>query len=148
LFFITVLFNISCPAICPNLLSRQPDLALVSTYCQFTGDTAMHVLRFKIQLAMALCLACIGFTAAAQTATDLNARSLAATCANCHGTDGRSIEGAVVPSLAGMPKAYMLAQMKAFKDGTRPATIMHQLSKGYSDQQVEALATYFSALKR
>ena len=108
----------------------------------------MHALRFKIQLAAALCLANVGLTATAQNASELNARSLAATCANCHGTDGRSIEGTAVPSLAGMPKAYMLAQMKAFKDGSRPATIMHQLSKGYTDQQVETLATYFSALKR
>ena len=108
----------------------------------------MLVLRFKIQLAAALCLATVGLTAVAQNASELNARSLAATCANCHGTDGRSIEGAAVPSLAGMPKAYMLAQMKAFKDGSRPATIMHQLSKGYTDQQVETLATYFSAIKR
>lgn len=116
----------------------------------------MHFLRFKTQLAnqlakqlaAALCLYSMGLTATAQSATDLNARSLAATCAHCHGTDGRSVEGAAVPSLAGMPKPYMLAQMKAFKDGSRPATIMHQLSKGYSDQQVETLATYFSALKR
>ncbi len=107
----------------------------------------MHAHRFKIQLALALCLAGIGSATTAQTATDLNARSLAATCANCHGTDGRSVEGAAVPSLAGMPKAYMMAQMKAFKDGTRPATIMHQLSKGFNDQQVETIATYFSALK-
>ena len=108
----------------------------------------MHALRFKIQLALAFSLASIALTATAQSAADLNARSLAATCAACHGTDGRSVEGAAVPSLAGMPKAYMLTQMKAFKDGTRPATIMHQLSKGYNDQQVETIATYFSALKR
>ena len=108
----------------------------------------MHSLRLKIQFAVAMCLASVGLAATAQSAASLNARSLAATCANCHGTDGRSVEGAAVPSLAGMPKAYMLAQMKAFKDGSRPATIMHQLAKGYTDQQVETIATYFSALKR
>ena len=107
----------------------------------------MHALRFKIQLAAALCLANVGLTATAQNASELNARSLAATCANCHGTDGRSIEGAAVPSLAGMPKTYMLAQMKAFKSGTRPATVMHQISKGYSDAQIESLAAYFAAVK-
>jgi cytochrome c553 len=42
----------------------------------------------------------------------------------------------------------MVAQMKAFKAGTRPATIMHQLSKGYSDAQIETLATYFAAQKK
>jgi cytochrome c553 len=37
--------------------------------------------------------------------------------------------------------------MKAFKDGTRPATVMHQLAKGYTDQQIEQLAAYFAAKK-
>ena len=78
----------------------------------------------------------------------LYVKSLAATCANCHGTNGRAVEGSSVVSIAGLDKAYMIAQMKAFKDGTRPATIMHQLSKGYSDAQIETLATYFAAQKK
>ena len=78
----------------------------------------------------------------------LYVKSLAATCANCHGTNGRAVEGSSVVSIAGLDKAYMVAQMKAFKAGTRPATIMHQLSKGYSDAQIETLATYFAAQKK
>lgn len=84
----------------------------------------------------------------AQDANSLNQRSLAATCANCHGTEGRTVEGSAVPPLAGIPKEYMIQQMKAFKDGSRQATVMHQLAKGYSDQQIESIANYFSALKR
>jgi cytochrome c553 len=34
--------------------------------------------------------------------------------------------------------------MRLFRDGKRPATIMHQISKGYSDQQIEQLADYFA----
>ena len=75
-------------------------------------------------------------------------KSLAATCANCHGTNGRATEGSSVVSIAGLDKTYTIAQMTAFKNGTRPATIMHQLSKGYSDAQIEALATYFAAQKK
>jgi cytochrome subunit of sulfide dehydrogenase len=86
--------------------------------------------------------------ALAQDAATLNLRSLAATCAACHGTDGRPVNGSALAPLAGMPREAMLAQFKAFKDGSRPATVMHQLAKGYTDQQVEALATYFSNLKR
>ena len=74
--------------------------------------------------------------------------ALAATCANCHGTDGRTVDGSAVPALAGMPKDYMLKQMKAFQDGSRPATVMHQLAKGLTDQQIETVATYFAAQKR
>ncbi|NJS35887.1 MAG: c-type cytochrome [Brachymonas sp.] len=84
----------------------------------------------------------------AQNAQTLNIRSLAATCANCHGTNGKAVEGSAVVTLAGMPKDYIVAQMKAFKTGTRPATIMHQLSKGYSDAQIEQIATYFAAQKK
>ncbi len=87
-------------------------------------------------------------TALAQDAATLNLRSLAATCAACHGTDGRPTTGSPLAPLASMPRDAFLAQFKAFKDGSRPATVMHQLAKGYSDQQVEAMATYFSNLKR
>ena len=37
--------------------------------------------------------------------------------------------------------------MRAFRDGKRPATVMHQLAKGYSDAQIDALAGYFAAQK-
>ena len=87
-------------------------------------------------------------TAANADAQQLYVKSLAATCANCHGTNGRAHEGSAVPSLAGMPRDYMITQMKAFASGQRPATIMHQLSKGFSDQQIEQIATYFAAQKK
>jgi cytochrome subunit of sulfide dehydrogenase len=86
--------------------------------------------------------------ASAQDAQQLNIRSLAATCANCHGTNGNAVQGSAVVSLAGVPKDYIIAQMQAFKSGARPATIMHQLSKGYSDAQVEQVAAYFAAQKK
>lgn len=78
----------------------------------------------------------------------LYAASLAATCANCHGTNGKVVEGSSVTSLAGLDKNYITAQLKAFQAGTRPATVMHQISKGYSDAQIESLAAYFAARKK
>jgi cytochrome c553 len=87
-------------------------------------------------------------SAQAQTVQDLNIRSLAATCANCHGTNGKAQPGSSVVSLAGLPKDYIVTQMKAFKDGKRPATVMHQLAKGYSDAQIEQIAGYFAAQKK
>lgn len=83
--------------------------------------------------------------AGAQDAKTLQLRSLAATCANCHGTDGRALPGATVPGLAGVPSATLSEQLKAFKAGTRPGTVMGQLAKGYSDAQIEQLAAYFAA---
>jgi len=83
--------------------------------------------------------------ATAQDAKTLQTKALAATCANCHGTNGRAIEGSAVPGLAGMPAGYLAEQMKAFKSGARPATVMHQLAKGYSEAQIEQIAAYFAA---
>jgi cytochrome subunit of sulfide dehydrogenase len=81
---------------------------------------------------------------AAWAQADTRTASLAATCANCHPASGRS-ESQQVPALAGLPRERIVSRMQAFKDGTRPATVMHQLAKGYSDRQIEALAAYFAA---
>jgi cytochrome subunit of sulfide dehydrogenase len=103
----------------------------------------------KVRWIAAAAVALAGAPALAQDAQSaLYVRGLAATCANCHGTDGRAPQGASVPPLAGMPSAYMVEQLKAFKSGGRPATIMHQLAKGYSDAQIDQLAAYFAAQKK
>lgn len=101
-------------------------------------------------LALALCTLVAPPLVHAQNASAqaLYVRSLAATCANCHGTDGRAVQGSTVVSIAGMDKNYLVTQLKAFKSGTRPATVMHQISKGYSDAQIDVLASYFSAQKK
>ena len=85
---------------------------------------------------------------AQEKATQLHNRATAAMCANCHGTDGRTIEGSAIPSLVGMPKDYMVLQMKAFKDGSRPATVMHQITKGLTDTQIDIISSYYAAIKR
>lgn len=97
------------------------------------------------RLVAALALAAAAAPALAQDASALYVRSVAATCANCHGTDGRTTPGSAVPAIAGMPKAYMLEQLRAFRDGRRQATVMHQLAKGYTEQQLDQIAGYFAA---
>ena len=86
--------------------------------------------------------------ALAQDAAALQTKALAATCATCHGTEGRAVDGSSVPGLAGLPAGYTVEQMKGFKSGARTATVMHQISKGYSDAQIEKLAAYFAAAKK
>lgn len=73
-------------------------------------------------------------------------RSWAAACANCHGTEGRALPG--MESLAGANKDEMIKKMLDFKAGRKPATIMHQLAKGYTDEQIAAIAGYFAAQKK
>jgi cytochrome c553 len=70
----------------------------------------------------------------------------AAACANCHGTMGKAEPG--MESLAGKDKDELLQKMLDFKTGKKPATIMHQLSKGYTDEQLQQLSAYFAALKK
>ena len=78
-------------------------------------------------------------------ADPLQVRSMAAACASCHGTQGVALDG--METLAGKSKDELLKKMLDFKSGKKTATLMHQLSKGYTDEQLEQLATYFSALK-
>ena len=96
-----------------------------------------------LTLLMAACL-----PAAAQDREALYVKSLAASCAACHGTNGQAVQGSSVVSLAGMPREQLAVQLKAFKAGTRPSTIMGQIAKGYSDAQIEQLAGYFVSLKK
>lgn len=77
----------------------------------------------------------------------LRTRALAATCAQCHGTDGHAQKGEATIRLAGLDANHMLTQLLAFRTGQRPATIMHQITKGYSQEQLESLAQYFAAQK-
>ena len=88
------------------------------------------------------------WAAQAQSPDALYVRSLAATCANCHGTNGRTVDQSAVPGLAGMPREYMLRQLQSFRDGSRPATVMHQITKGFTQPQLEQIAGYFAAQKK
>lgn len=73
-------------------------------------------------------------------------RVWAAACANCHGTEGRAQPGN--ESLAGKDKDELIQKLMDFKTGRKPATLMHQLSKGYTDEQLAQIAAYFAAQKK
>ena len=71
------------------------------------------------------------------------ARNLSATCANCHGTNGNA-RGDMKP-LAGMSADKIVALVADFKNGAQPATVMHQIAKGYTDEQIRLIAGYMAA---
>ena len=99
----------------------------------------------RFQFILATLLTACSLSVSAQ-GTDPNlARNLAATCATCHNTTGKALTGQ--PAIAGQSKESMMRMLKEFKDGRRPATVMHQLTKGYTDEQLELLAAYFAAQK-
>ena len=111
----------------------------------------MKLLRTSTAAAVFL-LTLFGTGAAMAQATQdasraLHTRQLAANCAACHGTDGKAAAGSPLDTLAGMPADKMLASLKDFKNGKREATVMHQLSKGLTDDQMKTIADYFAAQK-
>ncbi len=130
-----------------------PHAALAEAAAPATGLHARSDLPHAAGLALVTLIALVTLaavapsTARAADAQSLYVRGLAATCANCHGTDGHAQKGASVPGLAGMKADVLVEQMQAFRNGTRPATIMHQIAKGYNDEQVRQLADYFARQK-
>src|ERR1700741_277134 len=90
----------------------------------------------------------VALAAACSANSQETGRNLAAGCAICHGTQGNALPGAPVIPLAGLPREHIAAQMRAFRDGSRPATVMHQIAKGYNDAQIDAMAEWFAAQKR
>ncbi len=104
-------------------------------------------------LAAAAATLAAGFAVAQQPAppafapsnlTPAGVRSLAANCAACHGFQGHPAKGSDLAGLAGKPRSELLMALTQFKEGKKPATVMHQLAKGYSEQEIAALADYFS----
>ncbi len=101
-------------------------------------------MRFIPTLVAATVLAAAG-PALAQGSNPNLARNLAATCASCHGTDGVSAGG--TESLAGVGKDSLVRKLQEFKSGAKPGTIMPELAKGYTDEQIELIAGWFAAQK-
>ncbi len=71
-------------------------------------------------------------------------KSLAATCAGCHGSNGRGTPDAAIPPIAGLAPERFVESMRAFRDGEGSPTIMRQIAAGYSVEQTRALADYFA----
>jgi sulfide dehydrogenase cytochrome subunit len=97
---------------------------------------AMH----KITLLTATA-SCLLFASSAMA--EVNITGLANSCNNCHGTNGVSV-GESMPSIGGLPEAYLKNVMMQWKSGERYSASMGRLIKGYSDEEIAALAAYFS----
>jgi cytochrome c553 len=105
-----------------------------------------HIRDFAIGLSIGLIATLSATPPRAQVTTlRVDARVVAANCANCHGTTGHAV--GATPSLAGRDKGYLAEQLRAFRDGKRAGTIMPQLAKGYTDDEIDAVSEHF-ALRR
>ncbi len=78
-------------------------------------------------------------------AAPASGRVLGAACAACHGTDGQPQPADDALPLAGMNAQVFELRMLAFRSGQAPATVMHQIAKGYTEAQIQAMAVFFAA---
>jgi cytochrome c553 len=112
---------------------------------EFDGEIG-HDAAMTPQFLRLLSAAFVAFVALPVVAAENeDGRDIAAACATCHHGDRR--DRAAIPDLAGMEKATIVARVREFRDGSRPATIMRQLASGYTDAQIAAAASYLSTQK-
>ncbi|MGI9265843.1 MAG: c-type cytochrome [Gammaproteobacteria bacterium] len=71
-------------------------------------------------------------------------KAKAATCAACHGPTGVS-GNPMWPNLAGQKEAYLVKQIKAFKDGVRTDPTMAPMVAALSDTDIDDLAAFFAS---
>jgi len=76
----------------------------------------------------------------------IRGQMLSLSCASCHGTDGKS--EAITPYIAGMGKASLYQILLDYKNGKRVETMMQKHSKGFTDEELEQIAYYFSNVER
>lgn len=101
-------------------------------------------MTMKPRYGLALALAALVHPAHAQDPTRPTGELIAMNCGTCHGTYGRAFDDSM-PPLAGMNQEKFVNAMIAFRDGTRPATIMGRLAKAFSEEDYRAIAEYFAA---
>lgn len=102
--------------------------------------TPLHHARLLTALVLGL-----GFAPIGQAVDITRGKILASTCFACHGTDGRSTGS--IPSIYGFPAETLYHNMKAFQDGSRPATVMGRHAKGYTDEEIQLIAEYLSNIR-
>ncbi len=85
-----------------------------------------------------------GLLLSVQSSAEPTAEALGYTCAGCHGTNGAST-GNAIPSLAGLSEGYLIGAMNEYRDDERSSTIMGRIAKGYTEEQIESMATFFAA---
>ncbi len=104
------------------------------------------LISFLVSFILLLTICTITYSADALTTTEIHTRTLAASCAACHGTNGNS--HSTTPVLARLDATHFIAQMQAFRNNSRSSTVMHHHASGLNNKEIEQLAHYFSQQKR
>ncbi len=98
------------------------------------------------KIATLILLSGFAISATADSGDPANGKTLSATCAACHGTDGNSPSGAW-PKLAGQHSVYIIKQLQDYKSGARENAIMAGMAATLSEQDMRDLGAYFSSQK-
>jgi cytochrome subunit of sulfide dehydrogenase len=69
----------------------------------------------------------------------------ASSCSGCHPVS-RSVDTPVA-RLIGTKPADIVAAVQAFRSGQRPATVMDRIAKGFTDDEIKAIADWYGAQK-
>lgn len=121
------------------MLANKP-LAFFKRHCfNFLGFSSLF-------LSMCLISTATFAEKVSNNANNTHIRTLAASCAACHGTNGNS--HSITPVLAELDPDYFSTQMLAFKQHSRASTVMHHHATGLTDTEISQLAVYFSKQNR
>lgn len=95
---------------------------------------------------LALALMAASLPSAYAAAPSPTGVAMAATCAGCHGTEGRLGTVEFMP-LAGMKEAEFIRAMQDFRSGKRLSTLMGHVANGFTDNEVRAMAQHFARIQ-
>jgi cytochrome c553 len=104
----------------------------------------MKILRRVWPVVLAIPILAVVWVADAQVETAPVGRALAANCFQCHGTNGRALNG--MPSIAGKDAPSMYHKMLEYKESTNFRNIMVPIAHAYTDQQLWELSLYIASL--
>ncbi|PTX55485.1 cytochrome c553 [Litoreibacter ponti] len=97
-----------------------------------------------MRLALTLALGGVFLAGAVLSEADRAAgRKVAGMCRTCHGLDGFALIP-IAPHIGGEPAAYLAAQLKAFRDGSREHEMMTVVARGLSDAQIADVAAWYA----
>ena len=99
-------------------------------------------MRNKRSAAIVLFFSFLSVSGASMAVEITQAMMLANSCAGCHGTFGKS-PGAI-PAINGKSAKFIIHAIKEFQTGSRPSTVMGRHAKGYSEQEIQLIAEFFS----
>lgn len=73
-------------------------------------------------------------------------RAKAIKCKQCHGLDGIGMLPNY-PNLGGQKEDYLVAQLRAFRDGSRENQMMSFVAQSLNDEDIANLAAYYASIK-